>query len=112
MCGLLLFMLLSRSEPNISEADLDWLEQSGGLEFTMDANGFFKDQNVKAIFDTMLKHFVVVIKKKAAKQKDVETVFTSSILNFKCTEATFNLIRRFVSDTLNRALGLSDPVTQ
>jgi hypothetical protein len=26
MCGLLLFMLLSRHEPNISESDLDWLE--------------------------------------------------------------------------------------
>ena len=60
-------MLLSRSDPNISEADLDWLEQSGGLEVSMDANGFFKDPNVKAIFDTMLKHFIVVIKKKAAK---------------------------------------------
>jgi hypothetical protein len=74
----------------------------------MDASGFFKDPNAKAIFDIILKHFIQVIKKKAGKQKDIETVFTRSILNFNCTEATFNMIRRFVSDSLNRALGPMD----
>lgn len=42
----------------------------------------------------MLKHFTMVIKKKAAKQKDIEQVFTISIANFNSSEADFYLVRQ------------------
>lgn len=48
----------------------------------------------------MLKHFTMVIKKKAAKQKDIEQVFTISIANFNSSEADFYLVRQIWQDLL------------
>lgn len=41
----------------------------------------------------MLKHFAIVLKKKAAKQKDVEYLFSSAIINFSASEAEFHMVR-------------------
>ena len=47
LSGLLLFMLLSRSKPNIAERELALIEDSTDMQ---DMNGFISDPNVKAIF--------------------------------------------------------------
>lgn len=47
MCGLFLFMLLSREEPNIEEKDLAWIDESNDFS---EFNGFFRDLTVRAIF--------------------------------------------------------------
>ena len=47
MTGLLLFMMLSRPQPNINERELAWIEESTDLG---DFHGFFRDPNVKTLF--------------------------------------------------------------
>lgn len=47
MGGLLLFMLYSRSQPNIDQRDLAQIEESIDLN---DFKGFFRDPNVKALY--------------------------------------------------------------
>jgi hypothetical protein len=47
MCGLLLFMMLSREQPNIEEKDLAWIDESNDFS---EFNGFFRDLSVKALF--------------------------------------------------------------
>jgi hypothetical protein len=46
LTGLLLFMLLSRPQPNIEAKDLAWIDESN--DFT-DLNGYFKDPHVKSL---------------------------------------------------------------
>jgi hypothetical protein len=66
-------MLSSRKERNISQQDLDFIGNSGSLE---DFGGFFKDTNVKSLFEEVLDHFVYCIKKRAMGQKDAEVLLT------------------------------------
>lgn len=79
-----------------------YVEESGDLA---DFRGFFRDNKVKELFDTMMKHFNHCIKKKVAKQKEIEQIFARALTNFKCTEVEQNLIKKYISDTINRTLG-------
>ena len=101
LTGLILFMLLSRPQPNIDERDLGWIEES--TDFA-DFTGFFREPKVKALYDLVLKHLAQVIKKKAARQREVEVVLTSCIVNFECSDPVYHLIRKYVADSLARLI--------
>ncbi|CDW71466.1 UNKNOWN [Stylonychia lemnae] len=100
--GVLLFLMMSRLQRNIHEKDLVFLEDSADLN---DFKGLFRDQFVKKLFDIMMKHFIFCIKKKVAKQKDIESLFVQAVINFECTDADYNIIKKQISDQISRALG-------
>ena len=62
-------MLQSRQKRNISQADLDFIENSGSLN---EFQGFFKQDCIKLLFELILEHLAHCVKKKAAAQKDAE----------------------------------------
>eukprot|EP00347_Sterkiella_histriomuscorum_P003092 403365623 len=105
MASLMLFMLVSREKPNIDQRDLVFLEESTDLN---DFKGFIRDTSVKQLFDIIMKHFIVCIKKKIAKQKDIELLFTQAVVNFQCSDVEFILIKKYISDSINRALGFDN----
>lgn len=105
LTGLLLFMLLSREKPNIDEESLRWLEASSDMM----SDGLISDQKVKKMFDAILKHFSICIKKKVARQKDIEQVFVIALINFKAHESTVHLVKQYVTDNVNRVLGIAEP---
>lgn len=78
----LLFMLSSRSKRNIAQSDLDHIENSGSLT---GFQGFFKEKQVKQLFEEIFDHFVYCIKRKASTQKDAEHLLCQCVLNFKST---------------------------
>ena len=98
----LLYMLSSRSKRNIAQADLDFIEKSGSMD---DFQGFFKDKQLKLLFDEILEHFIYCIKRKACTQKDAELLMAQCCLNFKATPLEHNVIKSYVSDRFKTGLG-------
>ena len=39
-----------------------------------------------------MKHFILCIKKKAVKQKEIENLFALAVVNFQCSDVEFNIV--------------------
>lgn len=39
-----------------------------------------------------MRHFIICIKRKTANRRDVEIIFTKALINFKCSQADYNIV--------------------
>lgn len=53
----------------------------------------------------MMKHFIFCIRKKVSNKKDVEFIFTKALINFDCSKAEYNIVKQFISESLQKLLG-------
>mmetsp|Transcript_4351 Transcript_4351/g.4116 ORF Transcript_4351/g.4116 Transcript_4351/m.4116 type:complete len:91 (-) Transcript_4351:230-502(-) len=90
MGEILLFLLQSRKSPNISQTAVSAIDESQDYS---SFSGFFKNSHSKQLFDIMVKHLLVCIKKKVAQKKDCEVILAKALINFNCSASDFAVVK-------------------
>jgi hypothetical protein len=79
----LLLVLKTRTEQNISQDSLLDCEESGDIgHFT----GLITNKVPKEIFDIIVKHYAKMVADKHLKQQDAEMLLLDALINFKCSQ--------------------------
>ena len=99
--AMMLLLLHSREEPNISKTSLSFVEDSVDLN---EFDGLFSTPTVKKILDKSVKHFATCIKKKKIKQNEATTLLTGAVLNFPCSNVESNVIKQCIIDSITQAV--------
>ena len=101
--ALMLLLLHSREEPNVSKAQFEFIENSVELD---EYDGLFSNPTVKKIMDASSKHFATCIKKNKIKQNDAQTLLTGAVLNFQCSNLESNMIKQCIIDSITQAVAM------
>ena len=99
--ALMLLLLHSRNEPNISKSQLSFIEESVDLN---EFDGLFTNPTVKKIVNSTVKHFATAIKKKKIKQNEAYSLLTGAVINFKCSDVETKVIKQCLIDSITHAI--------
>ena len=97
----MMYMLQSRAERNISEQELNDIENSTSLN--AEHAGFFPKPPTKQLYRLLRDHLIYCVKKKGATQENAVHVLTKAVINFSPSPFEFRFIEDYLKSQIKGA---------